>query len=139
MNQYNSYKILNAISTDDHLLFSLTDFISKEITLHHFRSNGHELYATIDVDTPIEILFGNIINENNFGLIVVSFELHHGLNIPDELVNTKLSLREFVREVSKLPKATPSEYKVHLEAVKQLWRDEERYDAEPGAETRKYN
>jgi len=112
------YSLANSISTDNHLLFSLTDFISIETTLRMFFSKGIAYHKEINVDLPIEELFDEHFKDYHFILISGRFELHHGFNIPDEFLDYKKTLREFVNLVSQLPKSTPSEFKEHLEEFK---------------------
>src|ERR1035437_11000257 len=100
------YSLNQSIATDNFLLFSFCHFLSNTITY----------WDETHIDHPFSDLFIDVeFTENHLVLLIGAFELHHGINIPDEFLDYSLTIREFIDKVAKLPILSPEEYKHHLE------------------------
>jgi len=99
--------ILDGQLTDNHLLFSFLYFLRQE----------DEGATDIDIDVPIKDLSSPTLGDPEFGLAVVLFELHHAINIPDTFCDWDLSIREFLRRVTTLPRLSPEEFGLHFREI----------------------
>ena len=95
------YLFKHTVLTESHLLFSLCYFLSSSIDY------WEEKY----VDLPIKELFhGKIFTAEHFTLIVGTFEFHHGISIPEDYLDFKLTIRQFIDKVALLPKLDTNTY-----------------------------
>lgn len=92
--------ILNSQDADNSTLYSLLYFI--HLTLRDL--------DTLDVDAPIEIIDPDLLV-----LAVVFFELHQGIDLPDEMLEDKTkTLSELASEIRTLPKISDEEFRRKL-------------------------
>ena len=99
--------MLDAKPTDDYLLFSFLYFLRQE--------DDHA--TAIDVDVPIKELFTDSLTDAAFTLTIILFELHHGIDIPDEYHDWDQSIRELLRRVATLPTLSSEEFGKHLQMM----------------------
>jgi len=102
------FSLKQIISMDNFLLFSFCHFLANTITY----------WDETHIDHPFSDLFiDNEFTEKHLVLLIGTFELHHGLNIPDEFLDYRLTIREFIEKVAKLPALSPEEFKLHLDNI----------------------
>ncbi|MBS4028948.1 MAG: hypothetical protein KGZ58_09950 [Ignavibacteriales bacterium] len=104
------WNLLYVKPTDNYLLFSLSYFIAQQ----------NDFLEEVNVDIPIKELFSDKFPEEEFILTVGIFELHHGINIPDNYLDYGLTLREFVARVSALARLTSDEYAKHIKGMRDV-------------------
>ena len=107
----NFYYLRNSILTNNYLLFSFCHLVSNSIT---FWDDSH-------LEHPISKLFiDESFTKEHWILTISTFELHHGINIPDEFLDFNLTIREFIDKVTLLPKLSNEEYKIYLEDHREI-------------------
>ncbi|MCX5814167.1 MAG: M48 family metallopeptidase [Proteobacteria bacterium] len=81
------------------LLNSFIGLINKEI------SNKKKINA----DLSIESQFDEIFSDADLIAAAIKFEMHHGVEIPDDYMVFTSTFRELIKKISKLPKISPNE------------------------------
>lgn len=103
--------LADTITTSNHLLFSFV----------HLLSLVHPKWTVDYVKSPISQMFVDVdFNEDHFILLVGTFELHHGISIPESFLDYSLSIEEFVEKASKLPVLNKSDYEQHVEDFREI-------------------
>jgi hypothetical protein len=93
-------EILYSQDADNSTLYSLLYFI--HLTLQNLDE--------IDVNAPIETIDPDLLV-----LAVVFFELHQGIDLPDEMLENKTkTLRQLAEEIQTLPKISDEEFRGKL-------------------------
>lgn len=102
------FYLKDTITTDNHLLFSFCHLLSGVIT-----NWDDEL-----LNYPISDLINSDFTEEHIYMITSIFELHHGIDIPEDYLDFCLTFRQFIDKVTLLPKISPAEYKIHLDEMR---------------------
>ena len=94
-------------SIDDHKLFSLMYF------LQFLNDSEAEILSNV----PMNELLLQGYDQGCLVLAIGIYELHQGINIPDEFLNFSLTPKQFIAETSKLPIIAPKEFAEHLREI----------------------
>ena len=92
----------------------------EELLQNYLRFLDEEIYGDqgFDPDVPIAQQFGEILDELDFRLATVKFEMDSLVEIPKGAINSSTTLRELVEQVAAMPKISKAEAPAFLKKKK---------------------
>ncbi len=92
----------------------------EELLTNYLRFLDEEIYGDtcFDPDMPIQNQFGEILDELDFRLATVKFEMDSLVEIPMNAISSETTLRELVERVANQPKISKAEAPAFLKKKK---------------------